>query len=86
MDKTTLYLPRELKDRLGSVARGQGRTQADVAREAIEAYLVGKEPPRPRWGIAATSPDDGITSENLDDFLDRTWGAEAPDEAAPGDA
>ena len=78
MEKTTLYLPAALKDRLEAVARGEGRTQADLAREAIERYLVGKDPPRPRWGIAEECPDDGITSENLDRFLARAWGDGGP--------
>lgn len=79
MEKTTLYLTATMKDRLEAVARGEGRTQADLAREAIETYLAGKELPAPRWGIAAGGADDGVTSANLDDFLDRTWGARTED-------
>lgn len=47
MEKTTLYLPRELQRALRETARRQGRSQADVAREALERY-VAADTPRPR--------------------------------------
>jgi predicted transcriptional regulator len=48
MEKTTLYLPRELQLALRETARRQGRSQADVAREALERYVAEAGQPRPR--------------------------------------
>ena len=39
MDKTTLYLTPELRRRLHEVARRTGRSQAEVIRSALDAYL-----------------------------------------------
>jgi metal-responsive CopG/Arc/MetJ family transcriptional regulator len=48
MEKTTLYLPRELQGALKEASRRTGKAQAELVREAIRAYLEELQPPRPR--------------------------------------
>lgn len=48
MDKTTLYLPRDLHHRLRQAARRSGRPQADMIRSALDAYLRESRADRPR--------------------------------------
>ncbi|TDD97250.1 CopG family transcriptional regulator [Jiangella asiatica] len=45
MVKTTLYLPDDLKRAVETLARTQGRTEADVIREAIRREVTEHEPP-----------------------------------------
>lgn len=40
MEKTTIYLPSELQERLRRAARREGRSQADLVREAIHERLA----------------------------------------------
>lgn len=60
MVKTTVYLPDDLKARLGRLAREQHRSEADLIRSAI-ADLVGREPPRPRLPLFGSA-------EPIEDF------------------
>lgn len=47
MEKTTLYLSRELKTRLQAEARRGNASQAELVRQALERYLDQGERPRP---------------------------------------
>lgn len=53
MDKTTIYLPPELKAAIKRVARQRGASEAEVIRDAIRDALGG-ERPRPRGGLFAS--------------------------------
>lgn len=50
MEKTTLYLPRDLKDAVRRAAARQGVPEAEVVREAVR-QAVGGDRPRPRGGL-----------------------------------
>jgi len=52
VDKTTVYLPVELKTSLRRVARERGVSEAEVIREAIRLAVSGARP-RPRPGVFA---------------------------------
>lgn len=52
MDKTTVYLPIELKTALRRMARERGVSEAEVIRESIR-HEVAAERPSPRPGILA---------------------------------
>ena len=54
MDKTTVYLPVELKTSLRRVAAERGVSEAEVIREAIRRAVAG-ERPSPRPGLFAGS-------------------------------
>jgi Arc/MetJ-type ribon-helix-helix transcriptional regulator len=53
MDKTTVYLPAELKAAIRRAARRRGVSEAEVIRDSIQA-AVGSERPRPRGGLFAS--------------------------------
>ena len=50
MDKTTVYLPPELKSAIKRVARQRGVSEAEVIRDSIRD-AVGDDRPRPRGGL-----------------------------------
>jgi predicted transcriptional regulator len=51
MVKTTLYLDEESALRVRQVATAQGRSQADVVREAIAEYTAKQEPQSAPYGV-----------------------------------
>ena len=53
MDKTTVYLPTELKSAITRVARRRGVSEAEVIRDSIRT-AVGAERPRPHGGLFAS--------------------------------
>ena len=53
MDKTTVYLPPELKSAVKRAARRRGVSEAEVIRESIRD-AVGGERPQPRGGLFRT--------------------------------
>ena len=73
MNKTTVYLPDELKQAVERLAATSGRSEAEVIREAIAALTTASERPRPRGGLF-TSGDPSLseeTEEALRDFGQR---------------
>lgn len=71
MDKTTVYLPSELKQAIERAAKRRGVSEADVIREAIRA-AVGDERPRPRGALFASgAPIAHEADEHLRGFGDR---------------
>jgi metal-responsive CopG/Arc/MetJ family transcriptional regulator len=66
VEKTTIYLPRELKESLRRVAAAQGSSEAELIREAI-AERVGRERPHPRGGLFSSG--DPSLSEQVDEAL-----------------
>ncbi len=53
MDKTTVYLPPELRAAVRRAARRRGVSEAEVIRGSIQS-AVGDERPRPRGGLFAS--------------------------------
>ena len=71
MEKTTLYLPADLQHRLRAEARRRGRPQAELVRDALDAYLRRRKRPLPRFiGIV---DDPGFDARDTDEWLDREW-------------
>ena len=48
MQKTTVYLPDDLKRALGRAAAARGCSEAELIREAVRAATEEALPPRPR--------------------------------------
>jgi Ribbon-helix-helix protein, copG family len=68
MDKTTVYLPAELKVAIKRAARRRGVSEAEVIRESIRS-AVGAERPRPRGGLfASAAPIANHADEHLQGF------------------
>ena len=53
MEKTTVYLPAELKSALTRAARTRRTSEAEVIRDSIRT-AVGGDRPRPRGGLFAS--------------------------------
>lgn len=53
MEKTTLYLPPDLKAAVKHVASERGISEAEVIRESLRS-TVGQRRPRPRGGLFAS--------------------------------
>ena len=71
MDKTTVYLPAELKQALKRAAKRRGIAEAEVIRDAIRT-AVGNERPRPRGALFASgAPIARAADEHLRGFGDR---------------
>lgn len=71
MEKTTLYLPTELQRLLRDMAKATGRSQAQLIREALDAYLEKSERPRPRsLGIGE---DDRLAGRDSEKWLTHEW-------------
>ena len=48
MQKTTVYVPDELKRALAQTAASRGCSEAELIREALRALTASAAPPRPR--------------------------------------
>lgn len=71
MKKTTVYLPDELKAALERAA-AQGRSEAELVREAVRELTQRLEPPRPR--LPLFSSGDPTLAERVDEELRERFG------------
>jgi len=69
MKKTTVYLPDDLKGQLEGVARSEGRSEAEVIRDAIAAAVANQRPPRPRAPLPGVSLGDPSIAERTEELL-----------------
>lgn len=74
MEKTTLYLPDDMRHALRDAARRSGRPQAELVREALAGYLAANERPRPR--SLGAGADEGLSAANSEDWLRSRWRGE----------
>ena len=78
MDKTTLYLPYQLRRALRDAARRTGRAQADLVREALELYLA--QQPRPWPKSVGAAADGTLDARDSEDWLHAQWSGKLGDE------
>lgn len=67
MNKTTVYLPAELKRAVSRFARHRGISEAEVIRQAVADAVAGDEIPRPRSGLFSS---DVLMANDVDAHLD----------------
>lgn len=67
VEKTTVYLPADLKVRLERIARARGVSEASLIRDAISEIVEKQAPPRPT--LPLFSGEDPTLSERVDDEL-----------------
>jgi hypothetical protein len=71
VDKTTLYLPADLKAAVKRAANERGVSEAEVIRESLRT-TVGQRRPRPRGGLFASgAPIARQADEHLAGFGER---------------
>jgi Arc/MetJ-type ribon-helix-helix transcriptional regulator len=68
MKKTTVYLPDDLKAALGRMAAQQGRSEAELIRQALRDLTRNLEPPRPRLPLFRSG--DPTLAEKVDEALE----------------
>jgi metal-responsive CopG/Arc/MetJ family transcriptional regulator len=72
MQKTTVYLPDELKAALERTAEETGKSEAELIREGIKRVVEQRVPPAPRFGTFASGiPDLG---SRVDEYLAKGFG------------
>ena len=71
MNKTTLYLPSELHRAIREASRRNGKSQAEMIREALWAYFNQHERPRPRSIGVIDDPD--LHGADSEDWLRQNW-------------
>lgn len=77
MQKTTLYLPDELKRGIERLAREQGRSEAEVIRAALGEAVARADharPTTPLWADGFGAPD---VAERVDELLSAGFGRDA---------
>ncbi len=72
MQKTTVYLPEDLRAELDRMAAETGRSEADLIREGIRLAVERHTPETPRSGIFASG--DTRLSERVDELLEKGFG------------
>ena len=68
MKKTTVYLPNDLKAALERAAVHEGRSEADLIRQAVRELTRNLEPPRPR--LPLFHGGDPTLAERVDEALE----------------
>ncbi|PYV74291.1 MAG: CopG family transcriptional regulator [Acidobacteria bacterium] len=71
MEKTTLYLSGELQRSLSATAKREGRSQAEIIRAALSAYLSGRS--RHRLRSIGAAADDKVRGATSEEWLRRNW-------------
>ena len=74
MQKTTIYLPDDLKQRLEKIARTTGRPEAAVIRDAVRVATQDAVAPRPRVPLMDRGLGNAMIAENVDALLDEKFG------------
>lgn len=67
MEKTTVYLPADLKRALERAARAQSRSEAEIVREGIATITASMVPPEPQLPLFSSSHPD--LAERVDEAL-----------------
>lgn len=65
VDKTTVYLTKELKKRLRARARERGVSEAQLIREGLDVVLA----PRPRFPLFESGGRLNLSAERIDEIL-----------------
>lgn len=68
--KMTLYLPDALKERVETVARATGRSEADVICDAIAVAVAVQRAPDPRIPLTGVRLGDPSVAERAGELLD----------------
>lgn len=72
MEKTTVYLPADLKRRLTKIAERSGMSEAELIREGVQNVVEQRSRPKPRLGFFS-SGEPGL-AERVDEELAKGFG------------
>lgn len=68
MQKTTVYMSDELKDRVRQAAELESRSEADIIRECLDLGLRFRSAPEPTLPLFKGAPTD--LAEKADEYLE----------------
>ena len=71
MERTTVYFPASLRKRVADLSRRMEKPQAQILRDAVEAYVDQQSRP-PMRSIGSVS-DPTISGAESEEFLRRNW-------------
>lgn len=74
MVKTTLYLPESLKESIERLAREEGRSEAELFREAVAELVASRRPPRPQLPLFRHGLGKTDFAERVDEILAEGFG------------
>lgn len=77
MERTTVYFDDDLRRELRDAARREGRAQAALIRDALEAYLRGRARPRP--ASIGMLEDPALRAGEAKAWVQARWGEARPD-------
>lgn len=70
MHRTTIYLPDELKRALTRIARREGRSEAELIREAVQEAVERRRAAAPRIPLFDRGLGDPDLARRVDEVLD----------------
>ena len=70
MKKTTLYLPDDLKEKIAMIADSDGRSEAQVIRQALTVLVESRAPAKPRVPLPGVTLGDPTVAERAGDLMD----------------
>jgi Ribbon-helix-helix protein, copG family len=71
MKRTTVYFPEDLRRKLAELARQTGRSQAEITRDALRAYVDRQTSPPPSFIGSGSNPD--VHGADADGWLRKNW-------------
>ncbi|HEX5396296.1 MAG TPA: CopG family transcriptional regulator [Candidatus Limnocylindria bacterium] len=71
MNKTTVYLPDDLRRSLKAAARRRRLPEADLVRDALRHYLEGED--RPELTSVGSGADDGLAARDSEAWMRQEW-------------
>lgn len=74
MQKTSVYLPDDLKRDLERAAEAEGQSEAAIIRDAVRRRVADSAVPRPRLPLVARPLGDPGASQRVDELLAEGFG------------
>ena len=70
MRKKTIYITDELKEQLETLAKSEGRSEAELIREILSNALAGHSRPEPQVPLPGLRLGDPNVAERVDQLLE----------------
>lgn len=70
MVKTTVYLPKDVKQKLAELSASEGKSEAELIREAIRRAVEDRRPPRPKIPLSDRGLGDPTIADRTDELLE----------------
>lgn len=74
MVKTTVYLPDPLKRALAAASETEGKSEAEIIREAVQDWITRTARRAPKLPLVDTSLGDPTIASRADELLDDGFG------------